>query len=82
MSLQQFSQTVILCFLNLGPSTVSGEVVGFVEDNQIPRRGFLQSFDPGPHLQRVNTCDQEVVLGEGIRFAVGNISFASENLEI
>ena len=57
-------------------------MVRLVEHYQIPLGRFQNSLDTAGTLQRIDAGDQAVVLGEGVRFAVGHVPFRPEDLEI
>ena len=58
------------------------QVVGLVEDDQIPLRRFQQPLHASGSFQRVDADDEPVVLRECVALAVGHVAFGAEHLEI
>ena len=63
-------------------AAIGRQVVGLVEDDQIPRRGFEQAFDSGRSFEGVDTGDQAIMLGERVALSIGHVAFRPEHLEI
>src|SRR4051794_15876754 len=82
MCSQEFGQLVVLRLRKFAATLVSRKVMGFVEHDEIPRRGFFQPLHSRSNFKRVHAGDQAVMLGKGIRLPVEDISFASKDLEI
>ena len=82
MPLQRLGELVVLRLRDLLAVAVGRQVVRLVEDHEIPRRRFEQPLDARRALERVDAGDEPVVLGEGVRLAVGDVALAAEHLEV
>ena len=54
----------------------------FIENNQIPRRGFQNFLDAAFSFQGINRGDQAVMFGKSVAMPVGDITLNSEYLKI
>jgi hypothetical protein len=66
VALQRLGELVILGLPNLAADLIGGQVMGFVEDDEVPSRRFENALYSRRSLQRVDAGDQTVVLGEGV----------------
>src|SRR5690606_9517889 len=77
-----FSQLIILCPRHLAATSVGRQVMGFVEDDQIPERSLFESLHSVTDLERVDTGNKSVVLGKGVRLPVEHVTLTAEDLEV
>ena len=71
---QCLGQLVVLGLAHLATSLPGGQVVRFVEHDQVPSRRFQQPLDASRPLERVDAGDQAVVAREGVGLAVGDVA--------
>ncbi len=82
VALEGLGQLVVLGPAHPVALAVGGQVVGLVEDHQVPRRRLQDPAHPGGALQGVDAGDQAVVAGEGVRAPVGHVALGPEDLEV
>ena len=69
MALQRLGELVVLGLRDL-PAVAKGcEVMRLVEHDEVPPRRLEQALDAGRAFERVDACDEPIVLGEGVRLA-------------
>src|SRR5262245_43420195 len=80
--IQSLSQLEILGLANSVAVSGRCQMMSLIENHQVPWRCVLEPLYSLRPLQGIDTSDQPVVLCECVRFPVGHVAFASEDLEV
>src|SRR6266508_3433973 len=77
-----FAKLIVLSLLHLAANTRGGQMVGLIEDDQIPAWRFEQALDTCGAFQGIDTCNQPIVFSKGVRLTIGDVTLRSKDLEV
>ena len=66
MAFQELRKFVVLCLFSFATRFVCRQMMRFVEDHEIPGRGFFETLHSCPNFESIDTRNQTVMFGERI----------------